>query len=234
MPKQAAPKMLDLSQFASLDDAVEKVKPGDRYANIGGLLLGREGMGLTMPVLFFFSMISRCEGLHQAIAREIGKENPHAVFPLLRAFAESVTLLIYVVDHPKYIDVLTDRERNLPKGGPKRKKMQALIAYATPQASGLKNVYAELSEATHFGSLAMWASMRVENTDNPPEGTIGTFSWSSGPRWKSDEQGLIASAMTLELAEASDFYLRRFAVRHLGVGPDDAADHQPDTDAAAS
>ena len=226
MPKKA-PKMLDLSQFESIADAAEKVEPGDRYTSIGSLLLGRDGLGLTPAVLFFFAMLARAEGLHQAIAREIEAENPHAVFPLVRAFAESVTLLVYVIDHPNYIPLVMDRARDLPKGGPKRKSIQALIAHATPHASGLKDVYADLSEATHFGSLAMWTSMTVDDED-PPEGSIATFSWSSRPQWKSDKQGLIACAMTLELAEGMDAYLRRFAVRHLGVDPRKAVSGRPD------
>jgi len=226
VPKKAVPKKLDLSQFASLEDAVEKAKPGDLYVDVGSLLLGRDGMALNYRVLFFFAMISRAEGLHQAIAREIEQKNPHAVFPLLRAFAESVTLLIYVIDHPDYIQLLVDRPSELPKDGPKRKSIQALISYASSHATGMKGVYADLSEATHFGSLAMWTSLKVED-EEPAPGSIGTFSWSSAPQWKSDEQALIASAMTLELAEAMSAFLRRFAVRYLGVDPQKALGDQP-------
>jgi hypothetical protein len=50
-------------------------------------------------VLFFFSMVSRCNSLHAAITREVNAQNPHAVFPLIRAYAEATALLIYVYDH---------------------------------------------------------------------------------------------------------------------------------------
>jgi hypothetical protein len=170
-----------------------------------------EGMPVTIAPMFWFSMISRTEGLHQAIAREIRAGNPHAVFPLLRAFAEAVVLVIYVLDHPKYIDLQTERARDLPKNGPKRKSMQSLIQYASKHAAGMKSVYAELSEATHFGAVAMWASHSVEGDDESGYHT----SWSSGPHWRNDEQAMVACAQTLELAEGMEYFLRAFAVRHV-------------------
>jgi hypothetical protein len=115
-----------------------------------------EGLPLTRPVLFWFSMISRSQGLHEAIAREIANTNPHAAFPLIRAFAESVLLVIYVADHPEYVETLIYRPWNLGKSDPKRKSIQALISYSKHHAPRMKDVYAELSEATHFGSTAMW------------------------------------------------------------------------------
>ena len=206
------PKKLDLAQFASLEDAFARVEPGQRYVDVGSVLLPfGDGMPMTMPVVFWFSMISRAQGLHEAIAREIRAGNPHAVFPLIRAFAEAVVLVIYVLDHPKYIDLLTERAGDLPKDGPKRKSMQSLIQYASKHATGMKDVYAELSEATHFGAIAMWASHSIEGDD---ESGLHT-SWSSHPRWRSDEQAMIACAQALELADGMEYFLREFAVRHV-------------------
>ncbi|HEY8775029.1 MAG TPA: hypothetical protein VIM33_00970 [Gaiellaceae bacterium] len=147
--------MLDLSQFASCDDAFEKVEPGDRYLKIAMLQMPvgpDERMPITLTSMFWTSMINRSEGLHQAISREIRQGNPHAVYPLIRALAESVVLVIYVMDHPEYVPVLTTRPKELPSGSPKRKSPQALISYASSHAPGMKEVYAELSEATHFGA----------------------------------------------------------------------------------
>jgi hypothetical protein len=39
--------------------------------------------------------------------------------------------------------------------------------------------------------------------------------WASSPRWKSEEQGLIACALTLELADAMAYYLAAYADRHV-------------------
>src|SRR5438876_6683298 len=206
------PKMLDLSQFASLDEAMTRVEPGDRYLEVGKVLMPLgEGMPMTLATFFWFSMITRSEGLHGAIAREIREGNPHAVFPLIRAFAEAVVLVIYVIDHPKYVDVLSARPSELPKGGPKRKSIQALISYASRHATGMKDIYAELSEATHFGAIAMWASLTIEGEDESGMHTI----WPSYPRWRSEDQALIACAQTLELADAMEFLLRRFCDQHV-------------------
>lgn len=210
------PKKLDLTQFASLEDAFAKVEPGERYVDVGALLLpAGDSLPMTMPVLFWFSVISRAQGLHGAIAREIRAGNPHAVFPLIRAFAEAVVLVIYVVDHPRYVDLLTERASDLPKAGPKRKSMQSLIQYASKHATGMKDVYGELSEATHFGAIAMWASHSIEGDD---ESGLHT-SWSSHPRWRNDEQAMIACAQTLELAEGMEHFLRQFAANHVLPSP---------------
>ena len=205
--------MLDLAHFDSLEDALDKVAPWNRYLVIGKLMipLPQGGMPVTLATLFWFSMITRSEGLHGAIAREIREGNPHAVFPLVRAFAEAVVIVVYVIDHPHYIQLLTARPSELPKEGPKRKSVQSLINYAAKHAPGMKAVYAELSEATHFGAIAMWAAHDVEDEDT---GNFG-MSWTSYPRWRSDEQALVACAQTLELAEAMTFFLREFFERHV-------------------
>jgi hypothetical protein len=205
--------MLNLEQFASLEDALEKVKPGARYTKVGTLIMplaNEKGMPLTLSTLFWFSMISRSEGLHRAIAREIKQGNAHAVFPLIRAFAESVILVLYVNDHPDYVPLLMERPSELPKGGPKRKSIQALINYATKHAPGMKANYAELSEATHFGSVAMWASHTITGEDES-----GAYEWQSWPKWRSEEQAFVACAQTIELADAMEHLLTQFCERHI-------------------
>lgn len=203
------PQQLDLDQFSSLEDALRRVEPCERYLDVGRPVLGvGSGLPLTMPTLFWFSMLARVQGLHSAIAREIRVGNPHAVFPLIRALVEAVVLVIYVTDHPKYVEVLTTRASELPKSGPRRKSIQWLINYASKDAAGIKDVYADLSEMTHFGSLAMWTSHRPEQQD-------GAFSWSSGPRWRDDEQALIACAQTLELADEMVTLLEAFRDRYV-------------------
>ena len=207
------PKRVNLSQFDSVEDALEKVEPGARYVDIGSLLLPLPdaGMPSTLASFFWMSMITRSEGLHQAIARECRCANPHAVFPLIRAFAEAFVLVFYVSDHPQYVRTLIVPERELRKDGPKRKKIKALIAYASKRAPGIDAVYRELSEATHFGSTAMWGPHRVDG-----KGVEGVrTSWSSGPRWRSDEETMIACAMALEIADAMEEVLREFTHRHV-------------------
>ena len=48
---------------------------------------------------------SRAQGLHDAIGREIRNANPHDVFPLVRACAQTSAIVLsamdYVMDHPR-------------------------------------------------------------------------------------------------------------------------------------
>lgn len=88
--------------------------------------------------------------------------------------------------------------------------MQALINYAARRFEGFKDVYADLSEIGHFGSISMWASMTVDEGKDD-----GSFTWTSYPRWRNEQQALIACAQTLELAEATQSLLQEFAERHL-------------------
>lgn len=203
------PGLLDLSQFASVADAVAQIAPAQRYVEVGKRL-GLIGADIPLSTLWMFwlSMLSRAEGLHGAIAREVKEHNPHAVFPLIRAFAEAVVLVIYVADHPTYVETLTVREREIPKGAPKRRSMQALISHASRVAPGMKAVYEDLSEVAHFGAAAMWTAHRVDLEEQ-------LLRWTSDPAWKSDEQALIACAQTLELAEAMEVALHNLAVRHI-------------------
>jgi len=206
--RQQPRKMLDLDQFESLEDAMTKAEPGTRYRDVAGLLASIPNGDITMLSLFWMSMITRCQGLHSAIAREIRHENAAAVFPLVRAYAEAAVVLIYAIDHPAYVETIAHHPSERPKHVPARKSVQALISYASSQAAGFKDVYAELSEATHFGSTAMWAAIHP--------GDDRAISWTSYPRWRPN-QGEIACAQVLELADVMEELLRKFAVRHLGV-----------------
>jgi hypothetical protein len=218
------PQLLDLEQFGSLEDALSKIQPRHRYRD-AGLRVFPHGTvpppGVDYPRLFFLSMITRSEGLHGAIAREARKQNAHAVFLLLRAFAEDVALVIYLLDHPKEIPAWTVPERELPKGAPKRRSTGSLIDRAVREAPQFKAVYRDLSEIAHFGSVAMWAS----HSALPEEGDTRRAMWSSTPCWRSEKQALIACALTLELAEAMERYLQRFAERHLSAATEES--HPP-------
>ena len=205
----SGPQKLDLSHFASLEDAIAQADTSNRYRDIlVGVIPEEPGFTISWELIFLQSMISRVQGLHEATVREIRHSNPHAVFPLLRALLEALALVIYVTDKPAYIATVTRRERDIPAGSPKRKSMQALFAHAVTVAPGLKNVYDELSEMTHFGASAMWTSHVIDN-----EATRET-SWTIVPRWRDGEQALIACATTIELADGIEQFLREFATRH--------------------
>jgi hypothetical protein len=205
-------ELLDLSQFSSVDDAIKKIEIGDRYTHVFVEIVSQP-MDMDERFLFFSSIISRSVGLHAAIVREVRESNPHAVLPLLRALAEDVLLLMYVIDNPKYVKAVSERAKDLPRNGPKRKSIQALISHSASVAPGFKLVYSELSEGTHFGAIAMWMSHSTSKSDVP--GVAAKWKWSSAPHWRSDNDALTACAQLLELADCMEVFLRRFAVRFI-------------------
>jgi len=207
---EPTPERVDLAQFKSVQDAIEQVTAAADYDTLAKHFLARKGLdGTALPVIFFSAMVNRCNSLHAAIAREMKVQNPHAVFPLIRAYSEGAALLIYVYDHVDYIEALVDRPREQRRKAPARLKVGKLVAYAVSHAAlGFKDAYDELTDFTHFGSTAMWAPFVLSDDG-------GSFSWTSYPRWKSDEQAMIAAALTLELSDATHTLLAKFGRRYL-------------------
>lgn len=203
---------MDLAQFESLEDALERIEPGSRYTDIsaGVLPLARNGMPITWETLFWFSMITHVTGVQSAIAREGRHANPHAVVPLIRTLTEAAVTLYYVLDHPEYVRALIAPPSEPFAGAPRRKSIHALISYASTQAPGLRQLYAELSEGTPYGSVPMWAAHRIRT-----DGDVARTWWSSEPRWRDDRAALVACAQTLELADEIERLLEAFAARHV-------------------
>jgi hypothetical protein len=199
----------NLSQFGSVEDAISKVDETRDYLPLAEQYLVPDD--LTLPMLFFGSMINRCGSLHMAIARELREQNPHAVFPLLRAYSECAALLIYVYDNVEYIEALTDRSSARRPGAPDRLSVGKLVDYATKQAApGFKHAHGELSNLTQFGSTAMWSPYVLSDDSR--------LSSTSYPQWKSEEQAMIAAALTLEVSEANHQLLENFGHRYLRSG----------------
>jgi len=83
-----------------------------------------------------------------------------------------------------------------------------LVADAVKHAPGFKDAHDELSDFTHFGSTAMWSPFVLAKDGE-------SFSWTSYPRWKNDEQALIAAALTLEVSDATHILLGNFGGKYL-------------------
>jgi hypothetical protein len=112
-PKPERGRLLDLAQFESLDQAIDRAeRVGGKYAEVGEFVLRQPR--LTLTTLFFVSALARAQGLHDAIVREIRHGNPHAVFTLMRAYAETAAIILYVKDHPNYVSVVQTAPEELP------------------------------------------------------------------------------------------------------------------------
>lgn len=199
---------LDLTQFQSVDEALARVARPKGFDDIARATLspgGQTEIDLTLGTMFFMSAVTRARALYDAAVREAEASNPPATFTLIRKFAETVAVVFYVADHPRYIETLMDRPSERAKGAPARRSIQAIIGHLKRSgiAANFGPVYAELCEITHFGSLAMWNPHRADDRRDE------AFSWTSYPTWRNDREALIACAQLLELAEAMEEGLRR-------------------------
>jgi hypothetical protein len=210
MATEPTRQRVDLTQFGSVQDAIEKVAAASDYNELARHFLESKSIDPTaLPVLFFSSMVNRFNSLHVAIAREMHAQNPHAVFPLIRAYAEGAALLIYVHDHIDYIEALLDRPTEQHRSAPRRLRVGKLVAYAVKtHAPGFKDAHDELTDFTHFGSTAMWSPFVLSDDRK-------SFYWTSYPSWRNDEQAMIAAALTLEVSGATHTLLGNFGRRYL-------------------
>ena len=223
--RPADPVLVDLQQFAGLNDALQQIalyKPFDDLAGqILSTFIGRGG-GWNDILVFFGSAMSRARALfHEAIVREIEATNPHATMTLLRQFAVTVAMTFYVADHSKYVEVLMTRPGEAKKGAPSRKSVQALVnCMDATHTDQFAVVYRELCEMAHFGTIALWSSHRVrDNVD----GTVG-WSWSSAPEWHSENEGFGVLRAAARVERRHEF---RFNRAWKGAGANGGLDKAP-------
>jgi hypothetical protein len=92
-PKQQEAKLLDLTRFESLEHAVTLAdEVGRNFTKLGRL--GLQDSNLTDLKLFYMSALARAQSLHDAIVREIRHSNQHAVFTLMRSYAETAAIIL--------------------------------------------------------------------------------------------------------------------------------------------
>jgi hypothetical protein len=199
------PESLDLEQFSDLGDALDQLADSRVYEDVLKAAFGRPHR-YTLLTIFAQSACTRFRGLHEGIVRELVASNPQAVFPLNRAFAETVLTIAYAHDHPEYVERIMKRRGEQPREL-KRPQIKALIDHITPDAPGFVHVYDELCEITHFGSVALWQPHVLEDER--------TVQWRSEPRWKNERESLVACAQLKEMSGAAETYLHNFAWRYI-------------------
>lgn len=197
---------LDLDGLGTVDEALVRIDAlSEHYDAIGTIVFREfEPLALTPVSMAWLSLLTRLQGLHDGIACEIRAENPHAACPLVRSLAETVAMLIYLLDKPEYALALFDPHEEAP-----RVKPRDLINHAKTRMAGIGPIYGELSAITHFDRLAY--SLPFVVTDKEER----IMEWRSRPAWKNERQALIACGWLIELAEASHDLLTDFADEHL-------------------
>ena len=186
--------LLDLSSYQSRDQALELATHGcpTQYTAIA-----KEHMAsvtqVTQGFLLFGSVVSRMRGLHEGVVREIMADNPHAVLPLTRSWVEIITITMYLLRNPGYAEFLL---HGPGEGRPGKKSFEAMFHAVKDDAPGLKLVYRQLLDFSHFGKLGVWNAHTVEDEKQR------IVTWTDVPRWKDDRHFRIACAQAHELAVA--------------------------------
>ena len=157
--------------------------------------------------MFLLGSVARARGLHEGIAHAVATTNPHAAAPLLRQFTETLAAVVYVTLHPKYAGAFIHHPREQQvRGGPARKQPKQLIDWmeSSGNAQGVAHMYAELSEATHYGSTAWSFPFRSQDE-------TGAIDWSAEPRWKDEEAGRVLCRWTISASDAMEAWLINLA-----------------------
>jgi hypothetical protein len=162
----------------------------------------------TTGHIVFSGLVARAQGFHQGTLAATDADNPYAAFTLLRAYAENVAAILYVGDHPAKLNKLW---RDLKGQGI---KIGRITNYAQTQMPSFRLVHEDLSRYAHPHAVSILASSRIDGE---------SFSWTSGPRFKWEQERLLAYAWTVELAKATERALTRMANKYrlrppAGVG----------------
>jgi hypothetical protein len=146
-------EMLDLTGYEPRDRALALAAHGcpERYTAIAQVHMSTPY--LTQGWMLFGSFVSRMRGLHEGVVREIAADNPHTVLPLMRAWVEVITIALYVLRKPNYVEVLLHGPGD---GRPGRKSFEAMFHAVRDDASQLRLVYREEDEASGTVTSAVW------------------------------------------------------------------------------
>lgn len=209
-----APILVDLTQFESVAEAKSVIGRSHGFDDRVKQDLTDaidQSEAFTSDLAFVLSSISRSRALHESIVREIGHDNPQAVFTLMRQFAETVALIRYTADHPKYFDTVVRNPQDLQPGMMRHRSTQVLINHMdATYSTQFKLVYSDLYDMSHLGAMAVWNAHRIESEEER------RTSWSSAPHWRSDEECLIACAQLLELSDEMERCLKALVRAYLG------------------
>jgi hypothetical protein len=210
MADEIAPQQLNLDQFDDVEDALQKLSDSRIYENEIKEFIEQFSPEWSLPLMFAQSAASRLRAFHEGSLREIAAENPHAAFTLNRSLAETVLVLAWTMDHPDYMDQVLRPKSELPKAM-KPPAIVVMREHFAADAPGFDAVYADLCEVTHFGSKS-FAHPHQFVDEGANEQAI---QWAAVPRWRSNQEPLIACAQLQELRDAGVTLLHNFLGRHV-------------------
>lgn len=153
----------------------------------------------TIDHLIVAGMVTRAQSLHEAALGAVNADNPHAAFTLLRAYIEQCAAALYLTEHPDKAERLwNDFEgHGVPIG--------RITGYAdrSGRFRHFRRVYDQLSKYAHPSSISHFAGMRMEDRNH--------FTFQTAPRFKRDEEKLVAYAWLIEFAYIIHVFLFEYA-----------------------
>lgn len=189
-----------LAKYGVTDEASgrQRAEQAREYLLIVARSVIREG-AITMDHLIVAGMVARAQSLHEAALSAINSNNPHAAFTLLRAYIEQCAAALYLTDHPDRAERLwNDLDgHGVPIG--------RITSHAdrSGRFGQFRRVYDQLSKYAHPSSISHFAGMRV--------GEDRELTFQTAPRFKRDEEKLVAYAWLIEFAYTAHVFLFEFA-----------------------
>ena len=202
---------VDISQFASISDALELVHPHSTYNDLAAEHFSNTPEEADIPQLVLQATLARMNGLHQGIHREMTQDNPFGVWPLMRAFFELEVAMLYVTRYPRLITAFTVGQSAKRRGDIPLPSMQKMLHEVRDEIPTGADAYRELCDLAHTGALATWSAFNVARDNDD----ILNLSWSSQPRFR-DGQALIAAAQLKQLSESTIHVFRELVQQVLG------------------
>jgi hypothetical protein len=203
-----------LARYGVVDEASgrQRAEQAREYLLLVARSVIQEG-AFTMDHLIVAGMVARAQSLHEAALTAINSDNPHAAFTLLRAYIEQCAAALYLTDHPDKAERLwNDLDgHGVPIG--------RITSHAdrSGRFGQFRRVYDQLSKYAHPSSISHFAGMRV--------GEDRQLTFKTAPRFKRDEEKLVAYAWLIEFAHIAHVFMFEFAEsRGLGkiIGPDES------------
>jgi hypothetical protein len=186
--EESLPAKLGIKDRASgISKAVEARK---QMTSLAARAFGQD-QPLDVPRMTMMSLLTRAQAFHDGAIDSALQDNPFATFTLLRSYAENAAVLIWISEKQGEVRRLYP---NVPAEF--TFSIGKLVAFAGKVSPGFNGIYEQLSGFAHPSAASALSSWKT--TESP-----GHVDWASKPRFKNDDDFMIACAWLVELADAN-------------------------------
>jgi hypothetical protein len=136
----------------------------------------------------FLNFIERAQAFHIGALDLIERGNPLAAMTVIRSYLETIAATFWLAKHPDDVSKLNvGASQGLPIG--------RVIAEATKELPGLRDVYKVLSDAAHPAGAGALHTIRTDGENG--------FTWQSMPRFRSIDDARQVLRWVEELCEVA-------------------------------